>query len=63
MKRTIREVAEAIGVKEYNLSRWLRGLNGARLDEAERLTAVVPGTTITQWMRPVPSELKRHLGI
>ena len=57
------EVARELGVKPYNLRRWLAGRSRPRLEEAERLVCIAHGTTVFMWLHKKTTELKKALGV
>jgi DNA-binding transcriptional regulator LsrR (DeoR family) len=60
-KLTQQEVAKQLGLKWWNLSRYIRGVSNPRLKEAERLVKIAPETTIMMWLRRDTKALKRAL--
>ena len=62
------EMADALGIQNYTLSRYLSGTSRARsLQEAERLVgaAMAHGitTTVEMWLRPLPKKLIEVLNL
>jgi len=62
-KTTQREVADRLGLSEWNLSRYLSGKSRPKLEEAERLVVAAPETSIMMWLRPEVRALRKALGL